>query len=98
MTESGSGTRSTRRILVLEALVMMFVLGGLGALCRSTQPASQPFLPRDNLGAATSDAERSTQGNSQLTPTATEVVQQAGIPPIDAATPTETELATFALG
>ena len=98
MTESGSGTRSTRRILVLGALVMMFVLGGLSVLLSSTQPASQPSLVRDNLDVSTSDAVRSTQGNNQLTPTATELVQQAGIPPIDAATPTETELATFALG
>ena len=77
---------------------MMLVLGGLGALCRSTQPASQPLLPRDNLDVPTGDAVRTIQENNQLTPIATEVVQQTGIPPIDAAMPTETELATFALG
>ena len=77
---------------------MILVLGGLGALLRSAQPASQPPLPRDNLDGPTSDVVRTTQGNNQLTPTATEVVQQTELPPIDAATPTETELATFALG
>jgi hypothetical protein len=77
---------------------MMLVLGGLGALCRSTQPVGQPSLPRDNLDVPTGDGVRTIQENNQLTPTGTEVVQQAGIPPIDALTPTETELATFALG
>ncbi len=58
MTETGSGTRSARRILVLGALAMILVLGGLSALLSSTQPTSQPPLPRDNLGVPTGDAVR----------------------------------------
>lgn len=84
--------------MVLGALVMILVLGGFGVLLSSTRPMGQPSPVRDNLDVSTGNAVRTAQGNNRLTPTATELVQHVGIPPIDAATPTKTELATFALG
>jgi hypothetical protein len=98
MTDTGIGTRSTWRVLALGGLVMILVLGGLAACRGSTRQARKTSPSRDNLGGPTHDMVRATQESNQPTPQPTELVHQAGIPPIDAAALTETDIATFALG
>ena len=98
MTDTGIGTRSTWRVLALGGLVVILVVGGLGACRGSTWQAGETSPSLNNLGVPTHDAVRATQESNQPTPQPTESVHQAGIPPIDAAAPTETEIATFALG
>jgi hypothetical protein len=92
MIEMGEVRRSAPRMLLWVAWVMMLVIGGLGACQGTNLGASQETSSRDRLIVPTDDSTRVTQGTERSTPISTD------LPPIDAAAPTATQSATFALG
>ena len=79
-------------------LLLILVLAGLGGLVASCQPAAEPELaseaqPMCNLPVPVTE-------NETMNPSENEAitVKSPGIPPIDAAAPARTMMATFSLG